>query len=392
MPKLNDHGLGGGSSKSLGVPVYPLNVSEVLQKDDTNGTFRRYFGDETTEAPDIIQHTSCCSIGDEIYFMGINASTTGALYCYKYNVKTKIWSRLSDSPTNIRKYWAVSIGTTIYYGTTEQVYMYDVVTDTHCLYIERTAIGTKNSVVFMSCFAHAGVCSDGIDTIYIYGGNADTNFQKIAFKLTVSTTTYEFLPDMPVSKYTHGCVYGDDGYIYLMGGQGSNNQAYKYDIVNKTYTALTNIPFGYYLAPIVKVDNYIHLIHTQHVTTLYVYAYDILNNTYTQVANAGGIRRANTQGIVIDDVIYTIGGTTEPTTGDEFIILKVSIINEVVKKLYKNSKCYTDGDVIANAIKEICGKRISIGGITLEKVNGSVKIPADGDYALVGSNYATIGG
>ena len=37
MPRLNDHGLGGGG-KSLGVPVYPLNKKKVVKEDLENGS------------------------------------------------------------------------------------------------------------------------------------------------------------------------------------------------------------------------------------------------------------------------------------------------------------------------------------------------------------------
>ena len=122
MPKLSDHGLGGGS-KAIGVPIYPLNTVDTLKKDYTNGTWGQYYGDTTATAPVNLQGHASSVYGDEIYFIGHNSS---ASECYKYNVKTRVWTKLKDAPTTDNKSWAVTIGTDIWYGANGYIFRYNI--------------------------------------------------------------------------------------------------------------------------------------------------------------------------------------------------------------------------------------------------------------------------
>lgn len=382
MPKLNDHGLGGGS-KALGVPVYPLNTRSAFQKDDVNGAFTYFYGDATSiaTAPVSIYDHASCVYGDEMYFFGHETSSTD---CYKYNVKTKEWTKIADAPTNDTKSWAVLIGTNIWYGANGYIFKYNILANEHY-----TIVATP--WVMQSTRA----CTDG-QYIYIFGGGTASTYRKNAYKFEVATNTFTQLTNLPAGMYYHGCVYGDDGYCYLFGGPTSRTGAYKYDIANNTYTTLATIPVNYQGAPIVKIDNYIYLIHTSYNTTPYIVAYDMITDVFTLVTDSGTTTRSYGHGGVIDGVVYLIGGgSTEASHkgGIALLLTKARTVNAVIQNLHKGSKCYTDGDVMTcDGAIEMLGQLIVSNETPLEKKNGAVTTPIDGKYVLIESTYATIGG
>ena len=379
MPKLNDHGLGGGG-KVLGVPVYPLDTISALIEDDVNGTFQQFNGDTTATAPEDIYQQASCVVGDEMYFIGTYTNTA---HCYKYNVKTKVWTRLADCLTTFDKSWAVNIGSDIYYSGEKMIYRYDITHDSHT---ESTAF-TPYSLI------KSRACTDGRD-IYIFGGSATVNNRQYAYKVNISTDFSKTqLTNIPVAMYGHGCVYGEDGFIYLFGGDVNSKSAYRYNIASNVYEKLNDIPFTYAGGLIAKIDNHIYLIDSALLTTGIMYGYNIVNGSYTKLSNPE-VKRDHGHAGVVDGVIYMIGGynNTRYKNGNSMLVIKGTPINVVIQTLVKGVKCYSNGDVMVCTIKEIMGQLIVSSERTLEKINGAVVIPNDGEYVVVDSNYVTIGG
>ncbi|MBO5870831.1 MAG: hypothetical protein J6Q89_08790 [Clostridia bacterium] len=375
MPKLNDHGLGGGG-KSIGVPVYPYVSSQALREDLENGTIRELWGDNTATAPvnvNIYEQASCV-IGDEMYFIGNNTSYAE---CYKYNVKTKSWTKLSDSPDANAKNWAEAIGTDIYYGAYNYIYKYDTLNDTH------SSMGTFRR------FKDSRSCTDGT-YIYISGGNETTSMRSLMEKYDPTNNTITDLTDSPVPRYKHCMIYGGDGYIYIFGGTGSLVTAYKYSIAEDKHAALAEIPFNYQNGMIAKVYDYIYLINSSSSNST-LCRYDMLDDTYRTLSATPTYRYYGHAG-VIDNVIYMIGGAGGNTSGDTMLVTKVTELSVAILNLPSGCRCYTDGDVIDGEMTNFGGYNLLTGGSTLGKVNGVVSIPDDGDYIIVDGTYLTTGG
>ena len=375
MPRLNDHGLSDGG-KALGVPVYPLNSTSALRKDDVNGTFQHIYGEATATAPENIMEQASCTVGDEMYFMGTN---TDKSHCYKYNVKTRVWNRLNDCATTLDKYWAVYVNRRIYYNVGGVIWYYDIDSNTH----------TKIDVASGHNFTGSRATTDGQD-IYVFGGSSSTAVKTQATKFEVSTNTFSGLTAIPVAMYNQGCVYGGDDFIYLFGGTDNPTSAYRFHIPSNVYEKLNNVPNNYVSGMIAKIDNIIYLFNST--GFLYLYAYDTVNGSYTNITTLSSHRYYG-HASVVDSVIYMIGGSSGyGTTGESMLVIQAITLPIVIQKLFKGSKCYTDGDV-ATLITSDFGGQLIIEELTIQsKTNGAVRIPTDGEYALVGSNYVTIGG
>lgn len=378
MPNLKDHGLGGGG-KSIGVPVYPYISSDGLIRDE-NGTLRVIFGDEVTALPAASYSNCGCAIGDDIYLIGM-ASDENA--CYKYNVKTKIWTELSDSPYSGQKAWAVAKDHNIYYGCAESasVYMYDTVNDAHGTLVSSTSHIMRN--------ARAAI--DG-DYIYIFGGNYSTTYKSRADRVDIVNKTSTRLNNIPLSMYNHSVVNGGNGYIYLFGGMDNPTAAYKYSIAANSFTEIAKTTVNSYGAMHCRIDNYIYLINTA-ATLGYksIQAYDVLTDTYIGVGNTENARRYGICGVV-DDVIYMIGGGADSalqSTGDSMSILKFKGIKISRHRLLKGCKIHTDGDVNTGTID---ADDILTINTKVDNINGVARIPSDGEYMIVDAKYATIGG
>lgn len=372
MPRLNDHGLGGGG-KSIGIPIYPLNNIDALKKDYTNGTWRQSYGDDTVTAPiDMYDHASCV-YGNEIYVIGqaYNASD-----CYKYNVKTRVWTQLASTPTTDNKSWAVVVGTDIWYGANGKVFKYTISTNTHSSAISAPYVmqGTRACVYSTS--------------IYIFGGGTSSTYRQYAYRFDTSNSTFTKLTNIPVVMSVHGCVYGTyagKASCYLFNG----TDTYVYSIGDDSYTKLATIPSRFYKGMCVKIDNYAYLINSEDVYT--EYAYNMSTNVYTQLPNTR-TRRASGHAGVIEGVIYMLGGQASYKTGESMLLLKAINNKVAIQKFINISKCYTDGSVQNGGVSEKCGKLVLDGGTALSKSNGAVTIPNNGEYVIISGNYATIEG
>lgn len=373
MPKLSDHGLGGGG-KAIGVPIYPFTMSDVFIEDE-NGTLVAKYGDAITTIPESSYGNSGCANSDNVYLIGVLNNSKN---CYKYNVKSKQWSKIADSTSSGT--WAVSKGNYIYYGdSSTNIYKYHTLNNTHSLL-------TGNA----SYMGNSGATIDG-DDIYIFGGNRNSGYRIKARKVNVTSTNYSLLKDIPSEMYNHVVVNGGNGYIYLFGGQVDSTTSYKYNIANDTYTAISESPMGCYGTMGVRIDNYIYLINSAHsLYTKSIYAYDILTDTYTSLGTTPYARQYGVAG-EIDGDIYMVGGGTSSTiqiSGESVRIGKIASLKLLHQRLTKGCKVYTDGNINTGTVNN----KIFEQETTLEKVNGVATIPADDEYFIIGGNYATIGG
>lgn len=386
MPKLNDHGLGGGG-KALGVPLYPLNNVVGILEDD-NLAFDCFYGNETTTSPIEISGNASCNIDDDIYFFG---SSTDNSAVYKYNVKSKIWTKLSNSPNSDVKNWAVPNGTTIYYSGDTSIYKYDTVTDKHTS-VSSPRTFTSSSATLVN------------DSIYIFGGDSTSGNARIAQNYNINTNLLTDLTGIPISMSKgHRCIDGGDGYIYLFGGNGDVTGAYRYSINNNSYEKLSKNPIRYSEGAIARDGDYIFLISSSFTvtsgseTTSYAQKmciFDITTLTFTESIDFS-TARYNGHAAVIDGVLYVIGGGDSSTTyksGDSLKVLKGVSGNISIQQLVKGVKVYTDGEIYSGIIKEFDNMILFSSDAHCDKLNGVVKIPTDGLYALLDSNYATIGG
>lgn len=380
MPRLDDHGLGGGG-KSIGVPIYPFNMSEVFVKNDEGSLLVKY-GDAITTIPENQYSGGGCAGGGAgagyMFLIGMMDNTRS---CYKYNVTTKQWTKLTDALIGGVR-WAVRYLSSIYYGGSNgvsTVYRYNISSNTHS--------ATVDSGRYME-YSRATI--DG-DSIYIFGGNRNSSYQTKATSVNLATSTAKSLTEIPSGMYNHVVVNGGNGYIYLFGGQVNGTKAYKYSISSNTYTAISDMPFSCYGGMGVRIDNYIYLINSAHsLYTKSIYAYDILTNTYTSLGNTPKARQYGVADVVNGDV-YMIGGGTSATTylsGESARIGKFKTLNLLHQRLTNGCKVYTDGDINTGTVTN----KVFEQATTVEKVNGVATIPADNEYFLVGANYATIGG
>lgn len=372
MPKLNEHGLGGGG-KAIGVPVYPFsNNTEIFIEDlETYDVFNKIYGDATAEAPVEFKSNAHCVIGDEMFFIGTR-STVGE--CYKYNVKTREWTKLSNNMASNTPVWAVvdelNGGTDIYYGATTVIYKYDTLTDTHSHVFNVTAYPLTDTRV---------VYNNG--SIWISGGNYNSNYRQMFYQFSLRDYTFTKLTNLPVAMYAHGMVSHGDS-IYLFGGITNPTIAYRYDVLNATFTSLANIPNNFHSGLCVSDDNFIYLINSGSNTASYnrIWIYDIAANKYTEHVEEGtAVNRADGHAGIIDDLIYVIGGTNGPKTGYSMRLIAGKLKQALLIRLFKNTKLYTDGNM-------------SLNGESLDENNGAVTIPSDGEYTIVDASYATIGG
>lgn len=382
MPKLNDHGLGGGG-KSLGVPVYPFEPFDVYVEDENGAHTSWYNIDAITTPPSTLLSNAHAQIGDDLYFIGTFQSEK---YCYKYNLRTKIWTQLSNCANTMAKAWAVVIGTDIWYGSYLTIYKYNTLNDTH-------------SEVMSAPYALnvSKACTDG-SNIYIFGGNFSTTTRTHAYRIDTASSIFTQLTNIPVGMYNHSCLYDGDRFVYLFGGEANPTSAYKYDIDNNSYTKLKNIPFDYYYGLIAQIKNYIYLISSNNSAHYYtMFEYDILKESYTQLTNIPRYRFKGHVGIM-DGAIYMIGGgynssgESNVSNGDSVLIRRVIEANMIAQRLCKGINVYSDGDVFGGTIIEFKGIKVLDDAIMHDKTNGVVRISNDGEYAIVNGSYATIGG
>ena len=103
--------------------------------------------------------------------------------------------------------------------------------------------------------------------IYLLGGDGSgTN----NYKYNTLTNTYTRLADISYNFYQGVAVaIGTD--IYLLGSYDSKTTAYKYNTLTNTYTQLTNIPYQFYQGVAVAIGTDIYLLGGYHRTNTRIY-------------------------------------------------------------------------------------------------------------------------
>lgn len=381
MPKLNDHGLGGGG-KVLGVPVYPHTNDGVLYGSNS-GTYREFKGPDGVSGSHYASGDASSVKGDEFYILGGRPHAS----CVKYNVKTKIWTTIA-SADDYERTWAVTIGDDIYYNSTTYIKKYDTVNNKHSSVVKHPGnlIGSR------------AVADSTGENIYIFGG--ESGYGMNAYKFNISNNTFTKLTDVPSEADYHSVIYGYNNKIYIFGGTTNPQYAYEYNPSTDSYTQLTNIPMRYYNGLIACIRGFyqyqnIYLINTSNTSyAKYAYVYHITKKTYTRLSNTT-YNRYNGHAGVIDNVIYMIGGSnaTETVGAVESMFIIQAIDRPILRtQLLKNTKIYTDGPVRYNALNEILGLTVMTDGTAVKRVDGMATIPDDNEYVMHDASYVTIGG
>ena len=95
--------------------------------------------------------------------------------------------------------------------------------------------------------------------------------------------------------------------IYIFGGSGKNQYAYKYDTLTNAYTKLANIPFSFESGSAVVVGTDIYLLSG--IWDTYVYKYNTLTNTYARLADIPYGEFYNGAAIAVGTDIFMFGGS-----------------------------------------------------------------------------------
>lgn len=387
MPKLNDHGIGGGS-KSLMVPIYPIKTSLVWY-DSANALPRPIYGDAMTTLPESSYQNAGCAVGDAIYLIGMLDS---GKTCYKYDVNSKIWTKLADATSSEGTAWAIAHGTNIYYAKNDDraIYKYDTLTNTHSVLVSNSNHYMTNS---------SAVFRPNGSQIYIFGGSYSTAHRTYCTKVVIGTGATTRMSAIPVTMANHCAMLHDNNNedMYLFGGINNSTKAYKFDSYSNSYTALKDIPFGYYGGMIVRIDNYIYLINSASSTgATAMYAYNVSTNAYTSLGTTPNARQYGVADI-IDNVLYMMGGggssSSVRTSGDSATMRRLEAGSMSQQKLVKGCKLYCNGTVYKGTIEgAINGTPILNIGTRLNRVNNVITIPSTGDYYMRSTTYATMGG
>lgn len=134
-------------------------------------------------------------------------------------------------------------------------------------------------------------------------------FNKITFTELGNAWTYD--TDKAIIPYEfkegRGVQIGEE--VYLFGGGGGENTAYKYNIETNTYTQLANIPITFRYEPCTAVgtDIYLSCGVGAFSDSNKLYKYDTVNNTYTQLANRPTPNTGSSLIAVDDNTIYSFG-------------------------------------------------------------------------------------
>lgn len=132
---------------------------------------------------------------------------------------------------------------------------------------------------------------------------------------TAETMSHKYvkLNDLPYS-FSYGDIVTIDKNIYIFGGVGNKQLAYKYDIESGVYTKLAIIPYKFAQASAVPVGTNIYLLgsgESGYYSSAYVY--DTLTDTYTSIKGLS-IEGTFSKAVTIGNKIYIIGGNRSQKT------------------------------------------------------------------------------
>lgn len=217
-------------------------------------------------------------VGDYIYIFGFWSNWNKA---YKYNIITKEYSPLSDTPVSTRDAKCAFYNNGIYiFCNNKNIYYYDIENNTYRALDVVCPITVSNLFCYDDNYAYMGydgklykfdlhnqtftLISSTIGFDYMYGQIYNnhiyyivkfrqTGIYKVNLSTGVTTQLLSTLPS-PISSSTlispSVCIYNDILYIFSPYYDGSSsNKCYKYNISTNTLTQLTDGPEYYNYAP-----------------------------------------------------------------------------------------------------------------------------------------------
>lgn len=207
------------------------------------------------------------------YLFGSTRSSSYYKYAYKYSLKEKTYTRITDIPYEFRSGSIVSIGTDIYLfgggGNTTTAYKYDTLTDTY------TSLA-KIPYAFRYGSAVADV-NNGL--IHLLGDTSNSTYH---YTYDISSDTYISYSTLPVSFYYSSAVINKNGDIYIL-GTGSSSSYYKYIYClyagTTTWVKMTDAPYYLYRGWSYIDSNKIYVFGNANNYT-YIQIYDIVKNTW----------------------------------------------------------------------------------------------------------------
>ena len=149
-------------------------------------------------------------------------------------------------------------------------------------------------------FANGSAVAIGTD-IYLLGGNGSNRNN---YKYNTLTDTYTQLANTPYAfDYGSAVAIGTD--IYLLGGNIGSQNNYKYDTLTDTYTQLKIIPYSFTYGDAVPIGTDIYLLGGSSQNNNY--KYDTLTDKYTKLKNIP-YGFVNGSAVAIGTDIYLLGG------------------------------------------------------------------------------------
>lgn len=263
------------------------------------------------------------------YFGGRNSSGSILADAYKYNLKEKTLTKLTNIPEAKRGCAIGCVGTNIYLiagansgSTTNTSYKYDILTDTY------TKIANCPIKITDMMYATVGT------NIYLLGGSTDggdTGTNASVYKYDTLTDTFTSMGNMPEAVRV-GCatVIGTD--IYLIGGFNRNyaniKNIRKYDTLTGEITNARSMPkyFGHSTCGAIGNDIYIFGGYSSTGETYnHIYKYSVENNEMILIDNAPSVIY-NSGSFSDGKNVYLVGGQT--TGGVRNDIVQYGIIDE----------------------------------------------------------------
>jgi len=242
------------------------------------------------------------AVDDYIYFFGGSNSNTQTL-AYKYNINTKLYTRLTDIPYNFSGNLIYIDGHIYLIGGYPNYYKmtkYD---------IENNSYITLSDIPYP--VNNASITSVGTD-IYLFGGEGNsswTSWYTKAYKYDTLTDTYTQLQDLSGGTF-RGCAVTVGTDIYLFDGEHTWKSLYKYDTLTNSCIKLGNrtIPLYCEKSRAFYFNGDIYILLGQNATSVYKYSID--NNTFTLIEGSENSSFSNYRiACMKDNIIYVVQQT-----------------------------------------------------------------------------------
>ena len=258
------------------------------------------------ELPINIKYLTSEAVGDKIYAIGGDNSSTIINNVYKYDTKNDKWVQDVNMPKARQRLASSSIREKIY---VLGGYSREPLKNNECYNTLTSTWTAKNSMIT----ARYDFCSNSINNnIYVFGGNTSTGITQNVECYNALTDTWTLKSNTPTRRaHTSSSVKNDN--IYIIGGYYSsaskNNECY--NTLTDTWTTKTAMSTARYNLEVVTVNNNIYAIGGN--TGKTVERYNIADNKWETVASLNYSRESATASVV-DGEIYVIGGSSTRVT------------------------------------------------------------------------------